>query len=150
MELVVFVGLQGAGKSSLYARRFADTHLRINLDMLRTRRREDAVLAACLATGQRCVIDNTNPAPADRAPYLARAAAARFTAVAYWFDVPFETCRARNAGRRGRARGADKGLAATAARLVPPNLAEGFAAVHTVDAAGAVRLVAAAEDAPAP
>jgi len=38
MEAVIFVGLQAAGKSTFYRERFFDTHVRINLDMLRTRR----------------------------------------------------------------------------------------------------------------
>jgi hypothetical protein len=40
VEAVIFVGLQGAGKSSFYRERFFDTHLRLSLDMLRTRHRE--------------------------------------------------------------------------------------------------------------
>ena len=65
MELVVFAGLQGSGKSDFYINRFADTHLRINLDMLRTRRRENSILEASLKVGQRVVIDNTNPTTKD-------------------------------------------------------------------------------------
>ena len=38
MEAVIFVGIQGSGKSSYYKERFFRTHFRINLDMLRTRR----------------------------------------------------------------------------------------------------------------
>ena len=90
MELVIFIGVQGSGKSSFYQLHFADTHLRINLDMLRTRRRENAVLQACLESGQRCVIDNTNPTLEERAIYLQKAKAKHFKTIAYFFDVPFE------------------------------------------------------------
>ena len=39
MEMILLVGAPGAGKST-FARRFHDSHLRINLDMLRTCHRE--------------------------------------------------------------------------------------------------------------
>jgi hypothetical protein len=44
MEAVVFSGVQGVGKSTFYRERFFATHVRINLDMLRTRNREDVLL----------------------------------------------------------------------------------------------------------
>ncbi|WP_197529108.1 ATP-binding protein [Aeoliella mucimassa] len=40
MEVVVFIGLQASGKSTFYKQRFVDTHMRLNLDMLRTRYRD--------------------------------------------------------------------------------------------------------------
>jgi predicted ABC-type ATPase len=66
MQLILFIGLQGSGKSTFYQRQFADTHVRINLDMLKTRRRERLLFDACLSAKQPAVIDNTNPTPVDR------------------------------------------------------------------------------------
>lgn len=43
-EAVIFVGVQGSGKSTFYRERFFDTHVRINLDMLRTRLKEQLLL----------------------------------------------------------------------------------------------------------
>jgi len=40
VEAVIFMGLQGAGKSTFYRERFFATHLRISLDMLKTRHRD--------------------------------------------------------------------------------------------------------------
>ena len=40
VQLVVLCGAQGAGKTSFYRYRFFETHVRVNLDMLRTRARE--------------------------------------------------------------------------------------------------------------
>ena len=40
MEAVILIGIQGAGKSTFYKDRFFNTHVRINLDMLKTRHRE--------------------------------------------------------------------------------------------------------------
>ena len=50
MEGVIFVGIQASGKSTFYRERFFDTHLRINLDMLKTRNREQILLRARINT----------------------------------------------------------------------------------------------------
>ena len=48
MEAVIFIGIPATGKSTFYQERFAGTHVRVNLDLLKTRRREDRLLAACI------------------------------------------------------------------------------------------------------
>ena len=54
MEAILFIGIQASGKSTFFAERFFKTHVRINLDMLRTRHREELLVKACLeAVGQR-------------------------------------------------------------------------------------------------
>ena len=58
---VILIGLQASGKSSFYLHRFFNTHVRINLDMQRTRHREKLIFEARLAAKQSVVIDNTNP-----------------------------------------------------------------------------------------
>ena len=52
MELVLFMGIQATGKSTFFRERFFDTHLRMNLDMLKTRHRESLLFAACLEAKQ--------------------------------------------------------------------------------------------------
>ena len=65
MELIVFIGLQASGKSSFYAQKFSDTHIRVNLDMLK----EKILFQACLDAKQPVFIDNTNPTIEDRQRY---------------------------------------------------------------------------------
>lgn len=142
MEMIVFCGLQGAGKSSFYSKHFADTHLRINLDMLRTRRRESAIVDACLSVGQRLVVDNTNISREERQRYLVPGAEAHFRLIAYFFDILFETCAERNLKRTGRARIKEAGLHAMRAKLEPPSFEEGFAEIFTVDEDGIAKAVA--------
>ena len=77
MEAILFIGIQAAGKSSFDGDRFASTHIRVSLDLLKTRRREQHLLDECLAAGQRIVIDNTNPTREDRSRYIAAAKADR-------------------------------------------------------------------------
>jgi predicted kinase len=126
MEMVMLIGIQGAGKSTFYCERFFATHVRLNLDMLRTRRRLDALVRACLDCGQRFVLDNTHSTKAERAPYLAMARAAHFRVVGYFFTPDLAESLRRNAGRSGRARIPAKGVAATYRKLEPPSYAEGF------------------------
>ncbi|MDL2321544.1 ATP-binding protein, partial [Desulfosarcina sp. OttesenSCG-928-B08] len=66
MEAIIFCGIQASGKSTFYLERFFKTHVRISLDLLRTRNRENRFLSLCLETGQHFVVDNTNPTRSDR------------------------------------------------------------------------------------
>src|SRR3982751_1597453 len=99
MEAVVLCGIQGSGKTTLYRDRFLETHARVSMDLLRTRAREAAFLELCLATRQPFVVDNTNPAPADRARYLRPAREAGFRVIGYLVEVDAALAAARNEER---------------------------------------------------
>jgi predicted kinase len=132
MEAVIFVGVQGSGKTSFYLERFFETHVRISLDMLRTRHREQLLLASCLQAKQSFVIDNTNPLPADRSRYIAPAHAAGFCVVAYFFETALGEAIRRNSQRAGRKKIPAPAVAGTFRKMQPPTLEEGFDEVHTV------------------
>jgi predicted kinase len=124
MEAVVFVGLQASGKSSFYKERFFSTHVRISLDLLRTRNREQRLLTLCLETQQPFVIDNTNPTRQERAKYIDAAKSAKYSVVGYYFRSKAEECLARNRLRMDRV--PDVGLLSTAKILQRPAWEEGF------------------------
>lgn len=145
MEAVIFVGVQGSGKSSFYRERLFDTHIRINLDMLRTRTREQLLLAACLQAMQSFVIDNTNPLPEDRARYIVPARAAGFRTVAYYFQTTLQEAIRRNNLRTGKQKIPVPAIAATLRKLQPPTVQEGFSAVHSVTLSPSGFLVTSAE-----
>jgi predicted kinase len=132
MEAVIFVGLQASGKSTFYKERFFDTHVRINLDMLKTRRRESLLVRACLEAHQPFVVDNTNILAADRAVYIEAARAAGFHVVGYFFQTTVSAAIGRNARREGKARIPPQAIGGAAKRLQPPALAEGFAVLYHV------------------
>lgn len=132
MEMVLFSGIQATGKSSFYAAEFFRTHVRVSLDMLRTRHREDLLVQACFAGKQAFVVDNTNVTAADRARYIGPARAAGFRVVGYFFSSRIVEALARNAGREGDARVPDRGVRGTFARLEVPTIGEGFDALHFV------------------
>jgi len=132
MQLVIFIGLQGSGKSTFYARRFADTHLRLNMDMLKTRHREKLLFEACLAAKQPVVIDNTNPTPEERSRYIMPAKAQGFGVIGYYFQSSVEDCKQRNGSRPANCVVPLAGLLGTYKRLVRPTLAESFERLHYV------------------
>jgi predicted kinase len=130
MEAVILVGIQAAGKSTFCREHLFDTHVRISLDMVRTRRRERILMEACIAAGQRFVIDNTSVTAEERARYLAPARTARFRTIGYFFEPDPQGSVRRNAARTRRVPPA--GIFGTLKRLEPPTLAEGFDEMYTV------------------
>lgn len=132
MELILFSGIQAAGKSSFYKARLADTHIRLNLDMLRTRHRERILFLACLQAKQPVVVDNTNLTAEDRARYMAPAKEARFRVVGYSFVVDLETAIARNAVRTRRRPVPEKAIRGSLHRWQRPAFGEGFDALYEV------------------
>ena len=132
MEAVIFVGVQGSGKTTFYRERFFDTHVRINLDMLKTRHREQLLLAACLAAKQPFVVDNTNPLPSDRARYIGVAREAGFRVLAYFFDTTLRDAIQRNNQRTGKQKIPVPAIAGAFRKLQSPTPAEGFDDVFRV------------------
>ena len=132
MELVIFIGMQASGKSTFFKERFFDSHVRINLDMLKTRPREKLLFEACLAARQPCVVDNTNPRAEDRARYIPAARAAGFRVVGYCFRSELDECQKRNQARPGKKAIPLSGLLRVHATLEPPEFSEGFDALYQV------------------
>src|SRR5215210_357026 len=126
MEAIVLCGLQGSGKTTLYRDRWLETHVRISMDLLRTRAREAALLELCLSTRQPFVVDNTSPAPADRRRYVAPAREAGFRVVGWLVDADPVEALGRNALRQGKRRIPERGVLGTAKRLIRPVPEEGF------------------------
>jgi predicted kinase len=132
MQAVIFTGVQGSGKTTFYMERFLHTHVRISLDVLKTRPRERALLQTCLATGQPFVVDNTNPRAEVRAPYIAAARQAGFRVIGYFFETSLQDALRRNAQRAGQSRIPAPGVIGTYKRLEPPRLSEGYDELFTV------------------
>jgi predicted kinase len=137
LEVVVLVGLQGAGKSTFYRTRFAATHAIVSKDLMGRRARDKQArqlreLAAHLAARRSVVVDNTNPRALDRAPLVAVARAHGARVVCYGFALDVEGSHLRNRQRVGRACVPDVALFGTLARLEAPHPAEGFDALFVV------------------
>jgi len=68
-EAVIFVGVQGAGKTTYFAEHFAATHVHVSRDVQGTAMREAALIDGCLRDGRSFVIDDTNTTRASRAAF---------------------------------------------------------------------------------
>ena len=126
MTAIILIGIPASGKSTFYRQRFFFTHVRISLDMLKTRHRERLFVLACLAARQPFVVDNTNASAKERARYIGSAHEAGFRVIGYYFDTTVQEALERNRQRKGRGRIPDKGVAGVAGRLEMPGFGEGF------------------------
>ena len=130
------VGLQGSGKSTWVRDHLSATHAVVSKDHWPNARhkqaRQQRTVAELLAAGRSVVVDNTNPAVADREPLVALAREADVPARAVHLDVPYSTCVRRNLAREGRARVPVVGVLRTRRLLEPPSTAEGFDRVDVV------------------
>jgi len=130
LELVVFVGLQGAGKTTCYRCCFARTHEHISKDAWPNAPASAAPPAAAdrsgaggwpLGGGRQ-----HQPGPRGPVPLVTAARTHDAVAVAVWFPVSVGECLACNLRRQGRARVPEVAILSTARRLRPPSIQEGF------------------------
>jgi predicted kinase len=121
-------------RHSGHQQRFFHSHVRLSLDLLRTRHRERRLLRVCLETQMQCVIDNTNPTCAERAVYIELARAARFEVVGYFFESIAAQAVLRNQQRPPERQVPERGIRGTRNRLELPTRAEGFEHLYYVRA----------------
>ena len=133
MEMVLFIGIQGAGKSTFYQHHFFHSHVRVNGDMLKTKHRETLLIEACLQGRQPFVIDKVNATREARSSYIYSARQAGFKVIGYFFRTDVKTAIARNNQREGTARVPIPGIYSAAKRMQPPSKEEGFDELFSVE-----------------
>jgi len=130
LQLVIFIGLQGCGKTTFFNTQLAETHLHVSKDEFRNaksrNKRQARMIEDGLSQRRSVAVDNTNPTAAERAPLIE--AGRRFAAeiVGYYFESRIEDCLKRNCLREGKSRVPDVALYATLSRLERPGYVEGF------------------------
>lgn len=132
MQAIIFCGIQATGKSTFYRQHFFNSHIRISMDLLRTRNREQRMLDLCLDTQAQFVVDNTNPTAADRQRYIGPARQAGYRIVGYFFQSAAQAALERNRHRPLAEQVPERGILGTRARLEPLAFAEGFDELHYV------------------
>jgi predicted kinase len=136
LELVIFVGMQGSGKSTYYAMHLAATHVHVSKDLMKNvrdrERRQRRMIEDALAAGRSVAVDNTNPTPLLRAPLIEIGRRHGARVVACFFEIPAKEAVARNHLREGRARVPDVVIYVTARKIVPPSFEEGFDEVRVI------------------
>jgi predicted kinase len=90
MDLVILIGLQGAGKSSFYRATFAATHALVSKDLFpnnyRPARRQQQLIEDGFHAGRSVVVDNTNATKEDRAALVALGRAFDARVIGYYFE----------------------------------------------------------------
>lgn len=124
--MIIFMGIQGSGKTYYYRQRLSDDYAHVNLDELHTRNKESLFLQQLIGQGKNIVVDNTNPRIADRSRYIKLGKEAGYHIVGYFFESKIKDCIRRNDSREGKARLPAKAIAATSNKLQMPTKDEGF------------------------
>src|SRR5688500_5203939 len=132
MEAIVLSGIQASGKTTFYQQRFFHTHVRLSLDQLKTREKENVLLHACLAAKQPFVIDNTNLTAEGRTRYVRLAKASGFRCLLYFFETTTREAIGRNSGRDGSTRVPNLAILGSYKKLRRPATDEGFDEAYMV------------------
>jgi predicted kinase len=125
-EAVIFVGVQGSGKTTYFMEHFAGTHEHVSRDIQQGEEREMSLIRDCLRSGRSFVVDDTNATRAVRAPYIRAAKTAGFSVRSYFFDTPIRTAIGRNNHRKDKKSIPVPAILRAAKILEPPSLSEGI------------------------
>lgn len=137
LEIILFIGLQGAGKTTFFRRHFAATHAHVSRDnfpnVKNKDRRQEELIRAAIEAGQSVVVDNTHVSRAQRLKVLDLARELAIPVVGYYFEAELADCLQRNARRVGKARVPDIALHIARQNWDEPTLEEGFARIIRVE-----------------
>jgi len=139
--MVIMIGIQGSGKSTFYHKYLKDDYVRINLDTLKTRHREQLLVRKCIEDGSCFAIDNTNPTKADRQRYIPIAKDAGYKIIGYFMESKLQPCIERNNQRAGKLKISAAAIAATSNKLQMPGYDEGFDELYFVKNDGSIMTV---------
>jgi predicted kinase len=132
MEMILFCGIQATGKTTFFKEYFFKTHMRISMDQLNTRNKEQKFIETCLSIQQPFVVDNTNPTKEDRERYISIAKSNKFRVVGYYFQSKLGESISRNNQRTGKENIPEVGIKGTFSKLEIPGFEEGFDELYYV------------------
>ena len=129
--MAIMTGIQASGKSA-FCKGYLPAYVRINLDTLHTRNKENMAIDEAFQSGKDIVIDNTNPTVEDRRKYILRAKEKGYRVVGYFMQSRLQECVTRNEQREGKEKVPSKAIAATSNKLEIPSYEEGFDELYFV------------------
>lgn len=132
MQAIIFTGIQATGKSTFYKENFLNTHVRISLDLLNTRNKEQQFLQTCFDTYTRFVVDNTNPTSKERKKYIDWAKENKYEVIGYYFSSSIKEALERNGKRIGKEKIPEIGIKSCPSKLELPVMQEGFDKLYFV------------------
>ena len=131
MELIIFIGIPATGKSSYYKKYFYDSHIRINLDMLKTRHREALLIKACFDAKQALVVDNNNLTKELRKVYIDIAKGNKCSVKGYYFKSSIKSSLQFNETREN-GKVPEVAICSAHKKLELPKIEEGFDELYYV------------------
>jgi predicted kinase len=132
LEAIIFCGIQATGKTTFYQQNFMNSHVRISMDLLKTRNRERRFLQLCIDTQQKLLVDNTNPSKELRKNYIDIAKSAGYKIIGYYFQSKINDALIKNDHRRETERIPELGIRGTFNKLEIPSFDEGFDELYYV------------------
>ena len=129
--MIIMMGIQGSGKSTFCAKNFPE-YTRINLDTLRTRKKENDALWLAINRKENVIIDNTNPTVSDRKKYIEAGKASQYNIIGYFMQSRLQECIERNDARQGKEKIPAIAIACTSNKLEMPSYEEGFDELYFV------------------
>ncbi|MDE6365679.1 MAG: ATP-binding protein [Lachnospiraceae bacterium] len=129
--MAVMTGIQASGKST-FCKNYLSESVRINLDTLHTRNKENIAMDEAFQAKKDMVIDNTNPTAEDRKKYILKAKEHGYRVIGYFMQSRLQECTARNELREGKAKIPTRAIAATSNKLEIPSYEEGFDELYFV------------------
>lgn len=129
--MAVMTGIQASGKST-FCQNNLPGYVRINLDTLHTRNKENIAMDEAFQAKKDMVIDNTNPTAEDRRKYILKAKEQGYRIIGYFMQSRLQECTARNELREGKAKIPARAIAATSNKLEIPAYEEGFDELYFV------------------
>ncbi len=132
-SMILLIGIPGSGKSLFFQNKLSADHIRVNLDMLKTRKREANLIDTCFAEGRDFCVDNTNLTREEREKYILIAKERGWLVVGYFMKSVLKDCIARNEQREGDAKLPAKAVAAMSNRMELPRQDEGFDELYFVE-----------------
>ncbi len=132
MKMIVLTGIPGSGKSTFYKDNFEGKYVRVNLDTLKTRKREDKLIRECIDNNKSFVVDNTNVTVEQRKKYIDIAKKNNCQIINYFFPVDVKKSIQQNDLREGKAQVAKVAIYVMAKKFVKPSIEEGFNEVHEI------------------
>jgi predicted kinase len=135
LELVVLMGLQGAGKSSFFRYRFSGTHEIVSKDLMKNRKaksvQQEKLVRQFLSANRSVVVDNTNINFKDRQDLISIASHYNAKTILYYFPLTVPESLTRNKGEN-RKEVPPVAIYSAAKALVEPDLSEGFDEIYLV------------------
>ena len=124
MKCIIFIGIPASGKSTFYNENYFNSHIRVSMDLLNTRNKENKLIEYCFSTQSRFVIDNTNVTKEERAKYIKMLKEKKYEIIAHYFEVGVEMALQRNAHRKETI--PEIGIKTKSKQLELPSYEEGF------------------------